>query len=51
MSEKNPGIIFDASNSWNGYNHPGKVALFVAIKTICELWDKTLSIFFRSGIL
>lgn len=43
MSEKNPGIIFDASNSWNGYNHQGKVALFVAIKTICELWDKTLS--------
>ncbi len=43
MSEKNPGIIFDASNSWNGYNHQGKVALFVAIKTICELWDKTAS--------
>lgn len=43
MSEKDPGIIFDASNSWNGYNHQGKVALFVAIKTICELWDKTLS--------
>lgn len=27
MSEKNPGIIFDASNSWNGYNHQGKVWL------------------------
>ncbi len=24
MSKENPGVIFDASNSWNGYNHQGK---------------------------
>lgn len=23
MSKENPGVIFDASNSWNGYNHQG----------------------------
>lgn len=39
MSFKEPGIIFDASNSWNGYVHQGKVALYEAIKTICDLWD------------
>ena len=39
MSLKNPGIVFDASNSWNGFVHQGKVALFVAVKTICEKWD------------
>ena len=39
MSFKHPGIIFDASNSWNGYVHQGKVALFEAIKTICDYWD------------
>lgn len=41
MSFKNPGIIFDASNSWNGYVHQGKVALFEAIKIICDWWDNS----------
>lgn len=27
MSIKEPGIMFDATNSWNGYNHQGKIAL------------------------
>lgn len=44
MSAKNPGIIFDESNSWNGYNHQGRVTLYVAVKTICEKWDKTKTI-------
>lgn len=43
MSAKNPGLIYDASNSWNGYNHQGKVALFVAISTICNLWDEKIT--------
>lgn len=34
MSKENPGVIFDASNSWNGYNHQGKLAILFAIKVI-----------------
>ncbi|MCR5101455.1 MAG: hypothetical protein K6B41_08885 [Butyrivibrio sp.] len=29
MSKENPGIIFDASNSWNGFNHQGKLVVLV----------------------
>ncbi len=44
MSKENPGVIFDASNSWNGYNHQGKLAVLSAIKQILEVYDKSLSI-------
>lgn len=43
MSIKNPGLLHDATPSWNGYTHQGKIALWY---TICELTnrvDKTLS--------
>ena len=43
MSKENPGIIFDASNSWNGYNHQGKLAILFAIKQILEVYDNSLS--------
>lgn len=39
MSTKNPGIYFDASCSWNGYNHQGKLAIWYALKKIAELYD------------
>lgn len=44
MSKENPGVIFDASNSWNGYNHQGKLAILFAIKQILEVYDKSLSV-------
>ena len=44
MSKENPGVIFDASNSWNGYNHQGKLAILFAIKQILEIYDNTLSV-------
>lgn len=37
MSKMNPGVLFDASRSWNGYNHQGKLALVYAIGKITEL--------------
>lgn len=37
MSKMNPGILFDASRSWNGYNHQGKLALVYAIQVITKL--------------
>lgn len=43
MSNQNPGIYFDACNSWNGYNHQGKIALYVTIKYIVDNWDKSIS--------
>lgn len=43
MSKEPPGVIFDASNSWNGYNHQGKLAILFAIEQILEVYDKTLS--------
>lgn len=43
MSNQNPGNYFDACNSWNGYNHQGKIALYVAIKSIVDNWDETIS--------
>lgn len=43
MSKENPGIIFDASNSWNGFNHQGKLAILFAIKKILELYDDSIS--------
>ena len=39
MSYNEPGIIFDASNSWNGFNHQGKIALWYVIKQINELFQ------------
>lgn len=44
MSKENPGVIFDASSSWNGYNHQGKLAILFAIKQILEVYNNTLSI-------
>lgn len=41
MSKENPGVIFDASNSWNGYNHQGKLAILLSIKEIVTLYDST----------
>lgn len=43
MSKAEPGIMFDATNSWNGYNHQGKIALWYSIKKICELIDPAVS--------
>lgn len=39
MSLSNLGFPYDATNSWNGYNHQGKIALWYAICQIIELWD------------
>lgn len=36
---KELGHLYDATNSWNGYNHQGKIALWYAIRTIIEFWD------------
>lgn len=44
MSKENPGVIFDASNSWNGYNHQGKLAILLSIKEIVMLYDKTKTV-------
>ena len=43
MSLKEPGIMFDATNSWNGYNHQGKIALWYAIGEIIKLIDPSIS--------
>lgn len=43
MSKKNPGMIFDASNSWCGYNHQGKLAILFALREILEVYDNSLS--------
>ena len=37
MSQDNPGVLHDATNSWNGYNHQGKIALYLAAKEITDL--------------
>ena len=37
MSQDNPGVLHDATNSWNGYNHQGKIALYFAVKEITAL--------------
>ena len=44
MSKQNPGVIFDASNSWNGYNHQGKLAVLLCINKILELYDANRTI-------
>lgn len=44
MSKDNPGVIFDASSSWNGYNHQGKLAIWLALQQIESLYDTRLSI-------
>lgn len=43
MSLINLGFPYDATNSWNGYNHQGKIALWYAINQIIELWDPAKS--------
>ena len=43
MSIKNPGVYYDASCSWNGYNHQGKLAIWYALKKISELYDTAKS--------
>ena len=43
MSKAKPGVIFDASNSWNGFNHQGKLAILIAIKQILEIYDNSVS--------
>lgn len=51
MSVNNPGIIYDATNSWNGYNHQGKMALWYAISEITQLYDPTITIDQNKAIL
>ncbi len=43
MSTKEPGIMFDATRSWNGYNHQGKIAIWYAIGEVTRLIDSSLS--------
>lgn len=43
MSTNTPGIIYDATNSWNGYNHQGKISIWYAISEIIKLYDASLS--------
>lgn len=43
MSVKDPGNLFDATPSWNGYNHQGKIALWYAICEITKLINKDIS--------
>ena len=51
MSANNPGVIYDATNSWNGYNHQGKISLWYAISEITKLYDPTISIDQNKAIL
>lgn len=43
MILSNLGFPYDATNSWNGYNYQGKIALWYTINQIIELWDSTKS--------
>jgi len=43
MSKNNPGVIFDASNSWNGFNHQGKLAILFSIKQILDIYESPIS--------
>ena len=43
MSTFNPGCLYDATSSWNGYNHQGKIAIWYAIHKINNLYDTSLS--------
>ncbi len=43
MSIKEPGIMFDATNSWNGYNHQGKIALWYAIGEMSKRINPSIS--------
>ncbi len=45
MSDNDPGVLHDATNSWNGYNHQGKIALWYAITQLSNLYDTNLSDF------
>lgn len=43
MSKDNPGVVFDASNSWNGFNHQGRLAILFSIKKILEVFEMPIS--------
>ncbi len=43
MSANNPGVIYDATNSWNGYNHQGKISMWYAISEILKIYNPSLS--------
>ena len=51
MFANNPGVIYDATNSWNGYNHQGKITLWYAITEITKLYNPTNTIEEYKGIL
>lgn len=51
MSVNNPGVIYDATNSWNGYNHQGKISLWYAISEITKLYDSTISMDENKSVL
>lgn len=51
MSANNPGVIYDATNSWNGYNHQGKISSWYAISEITKLYDPTITIDQNKAIL
>lgn len=51
MSANNPGVLYDATNSWNGYNHQGKISLWYAISEITKLYDPTISVDENKSVL
>ena len=51
MSVNNPGVIYDATNSWNGYNHQGKISLWYAISEITKLYNPTISVDENKSVL
>ena len=51
MSVNNPGVIYDATNSWNGYNHQGKISLWYAISEITKLYDPKISVDENKSVL
>ena len=51
MSANNPGVLYDATNSWNGYNHQGKISLWYAISEITKLYNPTISVDENKSVL
>lgn len=37
VSNKTKGMLFDATNSWNGYSYQGRVGLYICLSTIAPL--------------
>ncbi|CAO96785.1 ABC-three component system protein [Erwinia tasmaniensis] len=37
VSNKTKGMLFDATNSWNGYSYQGRVGLYICLSTIARL--------------